>query len=327
MDNKLTKSRLSNLIAYDWIAMMITIVIAIVVLEIVFNASAARLTVGQQFNYYYDETIFSGNDKAFNEFIVEKKTFSYDVINVAGEGLTDEYNTLPLRISVHAADILITEVTESVNNNQVFRRSDAHIDSHSISSIEKLVNNARAYVTPFITDASNLSAPTLNEQAIEENFNKRMARDNRYRFNDEARAEGFKLEKERIIKLCKDIADLEYLLERDKSLPENQKLFYSYKRYTQMYNASVDNPTEKQRYEQLLANEKVERYGLRVDRLITNKNKKNPSDFFRKVSLGSAQDVVILAFDFTKQQPDLQYETLSFITMVVREFGTELDNR
>ena len=327
MDNKLTKSRLSNLLAYEWIAMMITIVVAIVVLEFIFNASAARLTTGQQFNYYYDETIFSGNDKAFNEFILEKKTFSYDVISVTGEGIKSEYNTLPLRTSVQAADIMITELTDVVNDNQVFRRVDAHIDTQSISSIEKLVKDAKVYVTPFVTDLANLNAPTLNEQAIEENFNKRMAGDNRYRFNAEAKAEGLELEKERIVKLCKDIADLEYLLERDETLPENQKLFYSYKKYSQTYRAQVDNTPEKKRYEQLLANEQVERYGLRVDRLVTNNSKKNPSDFFRKVSLGSAQDVVILAFDFTKYQPDLQYETLSFMTMVVREFGTELDNR
>lgn len=327
MDNKLTKSRLSNLLAYEWIAMMITIVIAIVVLEFIFNASAARLTTGQQFNYYYDTTIYSGNDKAFNQFILDKKTFSYDVINVSGEGLTDEYNTLPLRVSVQAADIMITELTDDPENNQLIKRANLHIDGQSISSIEKLVKDAKEYVKPFVVNMANLSTPTLNEQAVEENFNKRMARDNRYRFNSEAKAEGLQLEKERIVKLCKDISDLEYLLERDETLPESQKLFYSYKKYTQIYNNQPENSSDKQRYEQLLANEQVERYGLRVDRLVTNSNKKNPSDFFRKVGGGDAKDVVILAFDFTKQQPDLQYETLSFMTMVVREFGTELDNR
>lgn len=327
MDNKLTKSRLSNLLAYEWIAMMITIVVAIVVLEFIFNASAARLTTGQQFNYYYDTTIYSGNDKAFKQFLEDKNTFSYDIINVSGEGLTDQYNTLPLRTSVQAADIMITELTDVPDNNKLMRRANLHIDSQSISSIEKLVKNAKEYVKPFVTDLVNLNAPTLNEQAIEENFNKRMAGDNRYRFNKEERAKGLALEKERIIKLCKDISDLEYLMERDESLPENQKLFYSYKKYTQTCNALAEDSSERQRYEQLLANEQVERYGLRVDRLLTNKNKKNPSDFFKKVGGGSAQDVVILAFDFTKYQPDLQYETLSFITMVVREFGTELDNR
>ena len=55
MDNKLTKKRLSDFLAYEWILTIIIAVAAIVVWELVYTMSAVRLTVGQAFKYYYDE--------------------------------------------------------------------------------------------------------------------------------------------------------------------------------------------------------------------------------------------------------------------------------
>jgi hypothetical protein len=54
MDNKITKNRLSNFLAYEWIVIIIVCVVLIFVWEIVYTVGAVRLTAGQKFNFYFD---------------------------------------------------------------------------------------------------------------------------------------------------------------------------------------------------------------------------------------------------------------------------------
>lgn len=326
MDNKITKSRLSNLFAYEWIIMIIVIVSAVIGLELVFSMTAARTSVGQQFTYFYDETIYGGNDRAFKNLLVEKKTFSYDVLEVNSETLQSKYNTMQLRLSVDNGDILITDISEMEYEGVKVRRANIIADRNPIYSMDDLLRDAKAYIRPFVNDfdTADLYAPSLNLTAIERNFNARMKKDNRYRFDELAKKEGLNLEIARIKDLCRQVADFEKLFEIDDSLPDEEKLFYSYRRYAETYSI-VKDEEEKEEYKNKLAKEVEKRYALRVDRLSSTTGKQNTSEFFRKIEATTSKDVVIMAFNFKGAQPDLQYETISFINTVVRSFSDILD--
>ncbi|MBR0190377.1 MAG: hypothetical protein IJQ23_08355, partial [Clostridia bacterium] len=119
MDNKLTKRRLSDFLAYEWILMIIVAVAAILVLELAYTMAATRLSTGQQFKYYLDEDIYSfdASDKSIYDLLgVETgkngKTFSYDVLSVETENLTSSYNVLSVRLSVQEGDAIFTTSVE-----------------------------------------------------------------------------------------------------------------------------------------------------------------------------------------------------------------------
>ena len=68
MDAKITKKRLGHLLSYDWIKMILAVVLAIVVWSLVFTTSATRITNTQRFvvcNYLntrfaYSATAYDG---------------------------------------------------------------------------------------------------------------------------------------------------------------------------------------------------------------------------------------------------------------------------
>ena len=62
MDNKITKSRLSDLLSYEWILMLIIAVVSIIAWELFYTMGGVKLTVGQSFKYYYDQSIIVEDD-------------------------------------------------------------------------------------------------------------------------------------------------------------------------------------------------------------------------------------------------------------------------
>ena len=48
---------------------------------------------------------------------------------------------------------------------------------------------------------------------------------------------------------------------------------------------------------------------------------KNVSEYLKITGTDSAQNVVLVLFDFGKYQEDLQFESISFVNTLVREFS------
>ena len=53
--------------------------------------------------------------------------------------------------------------------------------------------------------------------------------------------------------------------------------------------------------------------------------KKNVADYLKIAGTDSADGVVLLLFDFSSYQYDLQFESISFVNTLVREFSNILD--
>ena len=303
MDNKLTKKRLSDFLAYEWILTLIVAVAAIVLWELVYTVSAVRLTTGQSFKYYFDENVSSLGDGAFYTMLSDD-VFSYDVKELSSEQLTSKYNVLSTRLSVYEGDVIFTDTVE--NESQPVRAKTL-ADSYGYN-YERLLSDAEEYVSQFYTDGK------LDDGKIQAHFNER-ARKRVYKNALKSGEISVADEIRRIEKLEKEIADFKKLLSNDKD-----GLFFRYTRYEQTL-ASVDDKN-KASYEKLFNAEKENGrenavYGLNLGALTGGK-----TDVTKFVKLngenGSAENVTLLVFDFKDEQPDLQYEVISFINALVR---------
>ena len=107
MDNRVTRKRLSDFLAYEWIFVIIICVLSIVVWELVYMVGEVRLTVGQNFKFYYDQTIDNKDGKLYS--LIEEKSISYDILSLDYEQLSEKYNVLSSRLVLKEGDILITD--------------------------------------------------------------------------------------------------------------------------------------------------------------------------------------------------------------------------
>ena len=318
MDNKLTKRRLSDFLAYEWIMMIIVAIAAIIVLELVYSVAATRLSTGQQFKYYLDEDIYSYdyNDKSIYNLLGE--TFSYDVLSVESENLTSSYNVLSVRLSVQEGDAIFTSSAEKEGEKV---RAKEIIDNFPVYDMISLAESAKAYLQQFIdADGSVYNETDYNEEYIRRYFDIRMKGDNRFR-TEEEKEEGRKSEIERIKSLFKEVKDFETVL----SCGEEKGLFYKYTKYEQTHNANPDDENYKAAYEQQVNEDKENLiYGFNMAALThapERTDKKNVSDYLKIADTQSAENVVLVFFDFGKYQEDLQYECISFFNTLVREFS------
>lgn len=332
MDNRLTKRRLSDFLSYEWILMIIMVVVAIIVWELAYTVGAVRLTVGQQFKYYYDQSISSVANGEFYNLLKDKNTFSYDVLEIESEALTADYNVLSVRLSVQEGDILITdskEPDENATDKQV--RAKMNIDNYSVYSLDKMLSDAEKYLGEFLKDDAptdaELKYANLDEKKIEEYFLERMKKDNRFRSEEEKRA-GVALEKERIEKLCAEVADFSYFLNYAKT--ERTELLYTYTKYLQSWELSDVGSDNEKMYKNAYENEVSEgrenvAYGINVEYLTGGNT--DASVYFKMQGADTAENVVMMAFDFYEYQPHLQFETISFMNTVIRECSDILSKK
>lgn len=296
MDNKITKTRLSNYLSYEWIMIIVIVIVAIVAWELIYTMAGVRLSTGQTFKYYYDETVYSSNDVALYDLFKvgqEDGTFSYDVLDVGSESLTSEYNVLSVRLSTQDGDAIITDINVGEEEGAVSRAEEI-LNSCSIYDLDSLYDDARSYLAGFLKEKDNdpLDYDNLDESLIEANFRERMKKDNRFR-KEEQKLRGIEQEKIRIKRLCAEVADYKKFLDNADS-----SLFY--------YHTLNEQLGEK-------------RYGIMTENLTDGKLL--ASNYFRNRTDGSSSGVIIMIFNFKSYQPDLQFETISFVNTVLRNFS------
>ena len=335
MDNKVTKRRLSDMLSYDWILIIVVALAVILLWEFIYGVAAVRLTPGQQFKFYYDVNV-QGDTQMMYGLISDKKAFSYDVIEVSSESLTAEVNVLEARLSIQEGDIIFTDCTEPTEEqeNKTVRLKQL-VDNYYGYSYEQMLKDAKTYLLGFMKDgvAEDISASTydldnLDGAKIESVFRKRMKKDNRFR-EEKQILEGVKAEKARIERLYLEVVKFDYLLSLKDTYPE---LFYCYTRYEQSRDAQEKeedyNAWDSAVQREIREGRENNIYALKVAGLTSHKtsnDKKDPSEYFKISGKDDAQGVAIMIFDFKKYQPHLQYEVISLINAIVESCSNLYD--
>lgn len=307
MDNKITKKRLGHLFSYDWITMIIWFIVIVFVWEFIFHVASVKLTRGQNFKYFVDYNVLAKNPDSFNQMLSDEKVFDpINILRVEKEGLySGEDDVLFTRLQVKDGDVIFTE---TIKNELGEGRAQHIIDSGYVYTFDKLLLDAKTYLDGFKSDGS------YDENKISNYFLTRMKKDNRFR-TDEEKKKGVDLEIQRIYRLDKEVSDFEYLLNC------GQDVFYNYTRFSQSLEVcSEENRAE---FTQSVEREKAEgrenaKYGIDLYALTGGVDKLSTSSFFSVGDAQTSENVVLMAFDFLKDQPDEQFEVITFINAIVR---------
>ena len=322
MDSRITKKRLSEFLSYEWIFMIVVAVAAIIVMELLFTVISVRTTEGQRFNYFYDENVSSKYDETFYE-IINRNTFSFDVKEISSESLTSDYNVLSVRLTTNDGDAIFTDTFDSGSDGNPSIRANTIIDSYKMFTFgddtdeESILYSAKEYLSKFL--AAGKTDPTdyanLDESKIAARFDARTKKERVYRNDINAGRISVSDEYDRIKKLCEEVSYFEKVLNYDKTRADGDSIFYSYKRFEQtVINAGGENKPNG--YDESIA----KNYGINITKL----GEKAKRAFAVK-DTELVADVVVLAFDFKSVIPDLQYETLSFINSIIRNYADFAD--
>lgn len=311
MDNKITKNRLSDMFAYEWIIIAAVILAAIFLLEFFYSMFSVKLTTGQQFRIIYDINVSDKNSEDLENLFVGDNAFSFDVLEFASEKADDTGNVLSARNILGIGDVIITDSVKAETEGAK-SRSEAIYYAFKMYSIDKLLSDAENYLQSLKSDSSeSLSYDDLDEELITKGFNDRLKGDNRFR-TEEEKASGIVLEMQRIKKLTETYADLKELVSLDdlKRANGEEPIFYTIE----------------------IENESPVRCGINAKALSGGKNPASRY-FYIDGDRISAENVVIMFFDRYKDTSDykgkgaLQFETLNFISVVVRECSSLLSER
>ncbi len=364
MDNKITRSRLSDLLSYEWIAMLVVAIISIIVWELGYSMGAVRLTAGQEFKYYYDSTIMVEDDAQFKSKLLSYNTFSYDVLKLSTEALSEENYFLGDRLSIQEGDAIFTDILgidefdEQTQKPKVVRAKsmiDASYKYH-IGSLDQMVYDAKIYLTknffvdgvyesqikdivevaeeqkgqlPMLKDLlksgntdSEKILNSIDDNKVEKMFLKRNKDDNRFR-KQSAVKQGIMAEKARIVKLFENVLYFENFIQN------NADALFEYTMYgqTMSFEPNSDQVKAHENAKQKNLNrfgKETEIYGIKIGQL------KHGGEASKVMGLENPKDpnkvvdgIVLLTFDFIKYQPDLQFESLSFVCSTIRAFSGE----
>lgn len=315
MDNKITKKRLGDLCSYDWILFIAAIAAAILVWELLYAFTSVKLTTGQRFSIFYDEGVINKNETALRGFLQKDDALSFEVIVLDSESMAASTNVLSIRFQVGDGDVIFASVKpkEGEGSDKGTVRAKSIIDGGYVYNFERLVTDAEEYLKRF-----KYPDGTWDDEAVYAGFDARLGRDNRFRTESE-KAEGKRLEKERLVRLEKELADF-------KTLVSHEEYLFRYTRFMQSLDSTTDArreeytryvETEKQNNLKKYGREDVA-YGLKLDELPTAEGKLNASELVSLSGESTAKDVVLMVLDFYKEQPDAQFETISFVNCVVR---------
>ncbi|MBR5192252.1 MAG: hypothetical protein IKW33_02440 [Clostridia bacterium] len=314
MDSKITKKRLYNFLEYDWIAIIASIIGAIILFSVLFSFFSVKLTPGQYFKYFYDNGVASENDTAFYSMLKDNNTFSYDVLELKSERLIGDNQILPARLSIQEGDAIISSL--KVDEEQEYSPAYKVIKNqyYFVYDFDTILVDAINYLKTFIADQTekekisvetleSLTYDALSKELIDNNFLTRMAKDNRFR-SQAQKEEGKLLERARIEKLVNEVKNFKKIIVYNENQTEENKIFYK--------------PTVK-----VDDTEKTANFGLKLEKLpYENSEKKanhHVSEFFRLSGESTAKDTVLILFNFVKQQPNLQFESISFVNEIVRQ--------
>ena len=336
MDNRVTKRRLSDLLSYEWIMMIVISALVILVWDLAYTTFAVRLSAGQQFKFFYDTTIY-GEHSVMLDLFEKDKTFSYDVITVNSENLLSDFNVLGSRLSIKDGDVLITDCNEPADDAEdKSTQVKSMIDTHHGYSYEQMYKDAKEYLSGYMKDdvedaftVQGYSLDNIDVAKVSTKFRARMKKDNRFRKESEI-INGIGDETKRIESLYQDVVKFGHLLSLKQTNPE---LFFIYTRYEQTMQSEGTQEDKDRRKEMVEIEKKAGRdnnvYALKVAELskfaTAENNKSNPSKYFKLKGTDSAENVVIMVFDLRAYQPHLQYEAISFINAIVEDCSAIYD--
>ncbi len=340
MDVKITKGRLVNLISYDALKIVLSILAGVMVWVLLFTTCATRATVGEQFGLILYQGVYSGSNDG-KDFLTELKKkekggLSYDVLDYTTMSVTAAGNysaayMLSLKSSTKEGDVIVfaggnKTVVKDKDGNPT-KGDDGEIVMKISDDAQSIVNNESLYsVTDFLTSAHNylnsnglVKDGAIDEAAVRNYFlTVRMKSASNYHktFRTETqKEEGVKKEIERITNLYANLQVVEKAINNAKTQGEDF-LWYA----DRIIGGEIYKSNEP--------------YGIDLNKLNAKKSeaeKKSITELWYTVgevdgkSEATSEGLVLGVFDYHSDQADLQYEALAVIREVIETYSDYAD--
>ena len=225
MDTKITKNRLSRLLAYDWVKIVALVVAFIVAWSILFNSTRAKIRPSQQFtviNYYSNDYLSTDFDALLTNAQNKDKIFSFETSEVVRPYDLNEYETSGGSVSflethfaraegdiMFAPSIPFVGDTQGLNYERTFAENFLNRFYGNVYKLDEEVEKDGPSNLFFVKFANYLNAfydggyqtGVLNKDKVEQNFRQRVKKQNDKRFRKESLIkQALPLEVERIEK-------------------------------------------------------------------------------------------------------------------------------
>ena len=287
MDAKITKQRLGNLLTYDWLKILAVIAAAIGLLTLFFTMVRTRPTEEQTFTVY----AYCVKQGTLPDHEPDKNLFSYEILTTAEETFDAKTGYLfQVRRSAGQGTVLfVADIEDKDENGNVTAQSDLSTLTDGMSGgiavdTKEFLSDCEAYLKKFFGEG--LKEEDLNYGLVRETFLARNAKDKRFR--SEAKKEaGIVQEEERLKKLRTDY--LEVCAAVEKGLLTHRELEKDGKTYSVAFGLGGLN---------------------KISKLYYCGNFEDKQDALHLVVLNNRN-----------QDSDLRYETVSYLSYLVREFA------
>lgn len=215
MDAKITKQRLSNLLAYDWLKMLAVIIVAVFALILIFTMTATNPTTAQTFTVYAYSDLHVGNDFSELDTKLENgKVFSYDILSIRTENFSDNTyasQTYAARRAAGEGTVMFLSSFDGEGkgskNSELYRNTTENTFKGG-DSYGGFYDPQYLFETEIKNDlalffGSELTGE-LNEEQARIRFLQRNGNDKRFRYSEEKKEAGIASEKVRLEKLRDD---------------------------------------------------------------------------------------------------------------------------
>lgn len=199
MDAKITKSRLSKLLSYDWVKIIAVMIAVIFAWWIVFRVTKTDMRPSQDFtvvSYYCNDELTSGADallrKAKTNGVFSYETSYYKNVDGTefGEGKTSEY--FESRLALSEPDVLLVPTTvynAEENPTRTYLDAFFNVFFDKVYPLEPdeeygFLYKMAEYLNGFYD--GGYETGTLNAEKVERNFRARVKKYNDKRFKKEA---------------------------------------------------------------------------------------------------------------------------------------------
>lgn len=199
MDARITKSRLSNLFSYDWLRIIITIVVAVFIGIVVLLSIGTKPTTAQQMYLLYYKDLYLSDDYSVNLEENSDKMFSYEILSSSYFEMSSDSTygetAFSARFAAGQRNILFSSDKISEDDEKPYVEAVVSSFSGITENIDEYLSAAAEYANSFY--GGDYLNGELDEEYLSSQFRARAANDKRYK-TEKKMLSGIEDEKDRI---------------------------------------------------------------------------------------------------------------------------------
>jgi len=198
MDARITRTRISNILSYDWLKMIITVVVAIFVGVMVLSMIGTRPTTAQEIYLLYYKDIYLSDD--YSDIVDEKsdEIFSYEVFSTNYFEMSSDstYGSIALsaRFAAGQRNMLFSSIGMADDDTTYVEEASKNCTT-MIEDVDEYLADAAEYLNAFY--GGDYLNGEIDEEYLSEQFRERNKEDKRYKTEEKILA-GIEDEKDRI---------------------------------------------------------------------------------------------------------------------------------